>query len=101
MKSAEAIEDEFRQKALLRGRALLFQPADAIRLIRRCREAKLRILGIDGFLLTETRTQPCIEHSVDFSSSALNALGDDNWERAEEFLRVREASGLLFEVTIE
>lgn len=101
MKSAKEIETEFKSKASVRGGLLLFHPADAIAIVSRCRSEKLRILGIDGFLITENTTQPLMESSVDFSSKSRTKLTEDNWQEAEEFLRQRESSGLVFEIVIE
>ena len=101
MKNASEIEAEFRSKAIIRGGLLLFRPADAVDLIRKCSEEKLGILGLDGFLITGNSTQPLMEHSVDFSSKSRTISSQGYWQAAEEFLCQKQSSGLLFEVVIE
>ena len=101
MKNASDIETEFKEKAIIRGGILLFDPGVAIDFVRRCREERLNILGIDGFFVTETQTQPCSEHSVDFSIGNKSRSDDGHWQQAEDFVRKRETSNLLFEVVIE
>lgn len=102
MNNASKFEAEFRSKAVIRGGLLLFRPADAIDVIRRCREQKVRVLGLDGFRVTATSTQPLMEHSVDFSADTRAQSDEENWQLAEDFLRQRgESSDILFEVTIE
>ena len=101
MKTANEIEDEFRSKSIQRGGILLFNPTDGISVIQKCHEENLKILGIDGFRLTATHIQPLMEHSVDLSSDINPKLEIDNWQRAEEFLRLREQLNLVFELVIE
>jgi hypothetical protein len=62
-------------------------------MVERARELGVRILGVDGFWITETTTQPDMEHALDSS-------GDSNhgWDEAAGFLRARADPGLMFEV---
>jgi hypothetical protein len=89
-----AIEKEYIYKGILRGGILLLPAAIALEMVRKCREKNIQILGIDGFLITPTTTQPSMEQSIDFDDPS----SDDNWARAECFLTVRANTDLYFEV---
>ena len=93
-----SIEEEFRNKGILRGRTLHFRPEDAIAVVRRCRERGIAIHGIDGFIITEHVTQPVMEQSMDLSDIASLRNPIDCWDRAERFLEDRRASDLYFEI---
>jgi hypothetical protein len=95
------IEDEFRSAGALRGGVLLLRPHDAIRMVQRCRERQVRVLGIDGFFLTDCTTQPSIEQSIDLSDFHGGRHFVDCWERAETFLEERKKTDLFFEIVIE
>ena len=79
----------------------MLRPADAIRLVQRCRDSGIEILGIDGFILTPTTTQPTMEHSIDLSGSRRTATSAENWTMAERFLSERLATDLFFEVVLD
>lgn len=92
------IEQEFLPKGVLRGKAtLLLKPKDALDMVKRCRELSIRVLGIDGFRLTERTTQPVMDESI-----ALDELGRDLecWTRAEVFLSAHIDTDLFFEVVV-
>jgi hypothetical protein len=101
MTSAHDIDLEFRERALSRGGLQLFRPADAIDLIRRCRDAGVRVLGIDAFLELHDMVQPSMEHSIDFTTEEHVALVENSWYHGERFIRARVETPLLFEVVIE
>jgi hypothetical protein len=90
------IEKEFISKGIFRGATLLLPAAIALEMVRKCREKNIEILGIDGFQITPTTTQPLMEQSVDLG----NTSSGDNWARAEYFLTVRANTDLYFEVVI-
>ena len=83
----------------------MLPPEKAIGLIRRCKESGLRVLGIDGFRLTENTTQPLMEHSIDYSiAEPFGVERDDviaNCHAAEEFIKAKLDLGLYFEITIQ
>jgi hypothetical protein len=91
------IEQEFVAKGVVRGGTLILPAHHALELVRCCRERGIRVLGLDGFALTETTTQPVMEHSTDYSWPNDN----DAWSRAESFLAERIDSGLQFEVVVD
>lgn len=54
--------EEHRQFATIRGGILLF-PADyAIKLIQEAHSKRIRVLGIDSYLLTDKSTEPMFDH---------------------------------------
>jgi hypothetical protein len=101
MTNACDIDSEFNDKVLLRWGLRLFRPADAIALIRRCRDAEVRVLGIDAFLDLPDGVQPLMEHSIDFSSERNIELLENSWRHAERFVRERETTPFLFEVVLD
>ena len=96
---AERLEKQFAPRSVpYRGGLLLFQPADAIALVRSAADEGVPILGLDGMRVTETTMESPIEHLVDYSRRV--ATGHGCWEEAEAFIRERERDGLVFEVTL-
>jgi hypothetical protein len=91
--------DSFRAKAFLRGGLLMFAPDDAVELIKAAERTGRKVLGIDGFLLTEHVTQPSLENSVDFSAEAGRRANVN--QRALRFIRERAHQGLHFEIVLE
>jgi hypothetical protein len=93
----EPIEQEFLSNGVLRDGLLLLSSKDALAMVRRCRELGIKVLGIDGFRLTEQTIQPVMEESID-TSKACNKL--DTWIRAEAFLIAHVNTDLFFEVVV-
>lgn len=91
------IEAEFVPKGTVRGGILILRSQDALDMVRRCREQGIRVLGLDGFKVTATITQPVMEQSIDLGSIA----GSDAWSKAESFLAERGGSDLYFEVVTD
>jgi len=94
----DPIEREFAAKGLIRGGVLLLEPEEALNMVRRCRAMKIRVLGLDGFVVTDKTTQPSMEHSVDLSKEQKDT--STCWDEAEGFLRSRLNSGMFFEVVV-
>ncbi len=94
-----AIDEEFRERSMVPGNTLILRPADAIAFVCRCREKQVKVLGVDGFHLTEDAIQPDMGESVDLSQPPYR--GVDCWKFAEEFLNERLDSGLFFEVVAD
>lgn len=92
------IEQEFRKKGEQRGGVLLLEPADAVDMVRRCRDEHVRILGLDAFIVTETTIQPVMAESIDYGD---HDDIDDRWRHAESFLVERTGRGLQFEVVAD
>jgi len=95
------VEDEFRPVGVIKGGLLMLRPSDALKMVHRCRERGIGILGIDGFILTATSTQPAMEHSIDLSGSRKPASIVDGWDRAERFIAERAATDLFFEIVTD
>jgi hypothetical protein len=90
------IRDEFEAPGVGRGRTLILRPADAQALIERARSLDIAVLGVDGFWLTETTTQPDLANSVDLSADP-----SSSWESALAFVAERSETGLMFEVVLD
>ena len=61
------IELLFKDKAIKRYGLDLYSKENALYFIELCRKEKIRILGIDGFFITENSIQPSLANSVDFT----------------------------------
>jgi len=97
MSTGQEIESAFRERGVVRGGILFLRGVDALALIQAAREKAIRVLGIDGFRLGDSTTQPVMEHSVDFGSSSSES---DTWTRASNFIR-QQPGDLFFEVVLE
>lgn len=96
---AERLEKEFASRSVPhRAGLLLFQPDDAIDLVRTAADEGVPILGLDGFRVTKSTTESPPEHLADYSDRV--AAGHGCWQEAEAFIRERQEAGLLFEVTL-
>jgi hypothetical protein len=89
----------FEKQGIVRGNAIRFPAKAATEVILAVAEAGLRVLGVDGFLITETTTQPLMEHSVDFSGGP--AACENDIQAALEFVKARESLGLYFEIVLD
>jgi hypothetical protein len=96
VKHVDVIIEKFSNKAIERGGIYFFNAADAMNVIKGCRELGSKILGIDAFQLTENMTQPVLEHSIDFTLNGMSGKG--NWSEASDFISERLTHGLMFEI---
>jgi len=79
----------------------MLYPQDALRMIQRCQELTVPVLGIDAFRLRSDGIQPVSEQSIDFTSSSnLTMPRAEIWTAARDFVQQRLQSGLVFEVVI-
>ena len=90
------IVKSFQNVAVIRGGLLFFKSDVAIKVIAALRIARIPILGIDGFRITEKETQPFMEHSVEFPITI-----QESWAKAEEFINSKKDLGLLFEIVAD
>ncbi|WPV63898.1 hypothetical protein [Chitinophaga sp. LS1] len=88
------IEILFLEKAIIRGGTLIFSKQDTLDFIEQCRIFEIRILGIDGFFITEKTTQPSMENSVNYSSYPPNK---NIYDSALEFVAKKD-DNLFFEI---
>ncbi|HEY6168068.1 MAG TPA: hypothetical protein VI454_08520 [Verrucomicrobiae bacterium] len=70
---------------------------DAVAFIETARQQRRPVLGVDSFIVTETTTQPLMEHILDLSVGGLPA---DTWSEARRFVEQRRDSGFMFEVVV-
>jgi hypothetical protein len=90
-----SIAAEFKSRGIVRGGILILGPHEALAMVARAREQSVPVLGVDGFWITEQTTQPDMEHSIDLGGA------QSSWRRAEEFIRTRADSDLMFEVVAD
>jgi len=86
------IEHRILSKAIIRGNTHYYGYENAIELVNICQHNGLTILGVDSFIVTETKTQPFMEHSIDLSDS------QNSYEDAKAFLNLKKDLGFVFEV---
>lgn len=89
----------FEKKGIVRGNTIFFPTNTATEVILAAAEAGLRVLGVDGFVITETSTQPFMEHSIDFSGGP--AACENDIQAALEFVKARKSLGLYFEIVLD
>ena len=88
----DSIEESIISRAVIRANTHYYEYQDAIELVELCRQEGIPVLGIDSFIITETKTQPFLEHSVDLSDC------EDTHDKATVFLEQKKEYGFLFEV---
>lgn len=81
-------------KEINKGGLNLYRYSDALLLIDLCNKNGVRVLGIDGFDISDGYTHPLMEHSVDFSTIE---LANSN-EAAYNFLVSRKKLDLVYEI---
>jgi hypothetical protein len=91
------LEEKFEARGMRRGGILFLPASDAIGLIEAARAQGRPVLGIDSFHITDTTTEPLMEHSIDLS---VGEISGDTWSAASEFVRARSESGFMFEVVL-
>jgi len=87
----------FQNRGVMRGGILFLRSDDAVALIEAARQAGIRVLGIDGFLLGPESTEPSMEHSIDYSSWPRQS---GCWTEASIFVR-SQPSDFVFEVVLD
>jgi hypothetical protein len=75
----------------------MLKAPDALAFIEAARQQQRPVLGVDSFLVTETTTQPLMEHILDLS---VGGLPGDTWSEARRFVEQRRDSGFMFEVVV-
>ena len=87
-----SIEESIISRAVIRANTHYYEYQDAVKLVELCRQEGIPVLGIDSFIITETKTQPVMEHSIDISYC------EDTYVKAKAFLESKKGYGFLFEV---
>jgi hypothetical protein len=90
-------EQSFLARPTNRRGLTLFKPADALSFIAGARAHGVRVLGVETFVVTESTTEPQMDHILDLSGADTKC---DTWIEAEQFISERGAHGYLFEVTV-
>jgi hypothetical protein len=92
----DVIDQEFKDRGILKGQTYRY-PADvALDIISRCRELGIKIHWIETFTITDKITQPHSAESIDFWVE-LNRKGEGNWDLAEDFIKNKQNAGYYFE----
>ena len=73
------IEDEYRDRVVIRGGVLMFGADDALGMVERARELGVAILGIDVFHLTPSTTQPDLGMDLNLSSPDVIERSHGTW----------------------
>ncbi|WP_141732399.1 hypothetical protein [Oligoflexus tunisiensis] len=87
-------------KYYLRGQMVLFDPDEAIAVLKHLKDGRERLLGFDAFKLIGEDykyIQPYSEHSVDYTSSSYHST-KDNYEDAIERIEALKNQGFVFEI---
>jgi len=79
------------------GGVPFFSPGIAMQIIGECKNKKIPIYGIDAVKITDTYTQPFMEHSNDYTSFPGMCV-ENVWDDAMQFIKSREHLDLYFEV---
>lgn len=90
----EKIKAFIQSHAIHRPGIDLLHYSDAMELIDLCQATNVPVLGIDGFWLLGDRLQPFLEHSIDFSLTAVS------YQEIKAFLASKEGLDLLFEIVL-
>jgi len=92
----EDIEKKFAERGIIRGGLLLLRPEDALELIDEAARKRRKVLGVDGFIITNNSTQPLMDESINLSKYPLEC-----WEKAKRFLLCRVDRDLFFEIILD
>jgi hypothetical protein len=88
------LENKYKKHSVSESELLILPPAIALEMIDDCKKEGLRILGVDGFLITDNSTISPLEHILDISNQR-----SGSHETAKEFIISRKSGNLFFEVT--
>ncbi len=104
----DEIERQFEDKAVIRGKTPCYADDNALDIIERCQAMKMRIHGIDAFIITEKITW--LQDYVDYSAASsehyvewlMSADGNgDIWSVAKQWIEERSGKGWMFEIVYE
>ncbi len=95
----QGLEQVFAGRGIKRGCTLYLKASDALDFIEAAHQAKAPVLGVDAFIITETTTQPLMDHilycSIEYAPSDI-----DTWSAARDFVEERRDSGFMFEIVV-
>jgi hypothetical protein len=90
-------QHSFAARGIERGGTLYLKASDALDFIEAARLAKMPVMGVDAFIITETATEPLLEHILDCS---IGGLPPDTWSPARRFVEERLNLGFMFEIVV-
>ncbi|MGA2853889.1 MAG: hypothetical protein ABSE90_07160 [Verrucomicrobiota bacterium] len=103
MKPIETVNElkgRFRAVAKDPDGLFLLSPEDTLRFIESGDENGLRLVGIEGFVITAGGAfQPCQEHSNDFADAGMTTVSFV--KETKRFIEERKSKPLWFEVVFE
>ena len=70
---------------------------DAIKIIQKCEEKQIKILGFDSFRISDNHIQPFMEYSPNYS----DLPQEMTWGRAIEDINSYSDLGFVFEIVYE
>ena len=79
-----------------RGGIDFFTKLETIEILKLCKSLKKELLGIDGFFLTSTTTQPSMDNSIDYSAGSSSHI-KNVYKHAIEFITSRP-NDMYFEI---
>ena len=91
------VEKIFIDKSLNRSGIILYSKRDALEFVEECSRNGIKILGIDGFFITDKTTQPSLRDSIDFSTELYYR---NIHTIAKKFIE-RKEDNLYFEIVCE
>jgi len=84
---------ELMQRCINRQGVLLFSPCDAIKILNYLEKIRQPVIGIDAFFISEHKTQPLMEHSIQYPES-----DNSSWDRYKTFLSQYLNTSMFFEI---
>jgi len=98
----KTLDEDLKDKIIIRGGLKLLYADDAIKFIKKCKSQNIMILGFDTFRIIEgDLTQPLLEYSIDYSSSSSNVSKSDVWDNACRYIETIKDKNFLFEIILE
>jgi hypothetical protein len=97
------ILQEFSKEVIWEHEMPMYQPADAIRVIQKCKECGIKIYVLDAFNILGEYIQPSLEYSIDFTVGLGpdEEITDGHWDDAVAFLETNKDRGFLYEILYE
>ena len=90
----ENVIAKFINHAKMSAKTPFFPPNIAILVINECKERGIPIYGIDAAKITDTYTQPFMEHSIDYSEM------ENVWDDAIQFIKSKKHLEMYFEIVV-
>lgn len=93
------LDDFLNHNAIWRYKTPLLSADNSILFIELCKSEKIKILGIDTFLLyPDNRIRPVMAESIDYS---INKDYRNNWNRAKKFILSKNNKAYYYEIVAD